>query len=172
MTLRNIDTDRLLLMPVTLEIVKSLMVGSNDELLKLQINPNTKWPTKDTKDILPIINRTLEKNKVPSGFETWMIIKKDNMQVIGDIGFHSEPNEKGEVEVGYCLVEDERGKGFGFEALSAIMDWIHFQKNVSIVKAQCLIENKPSARILQKVGMKEIDRDMDSIYWEFIKPVS
>lgn len=85
MTLRNIDTDRLLLMPVTLEIVKSLMVGSNDELLKLQINPNTKWPTKDTKDILPIINRTLEKNKVPSGFETWMIIKKDNMQVIGDI---------------------------------------------------------------------------------------
>jgi RimJ/RimL family protein N-acetyltransferase len=94
------------------------------------------------------------------------------MHVIGDIGFHGKPNEKGEVEVGYGLVEHERGKGFGYEALNAIMDWLSFQESVKVIKADCLIDNRPSARILEKVGMKEITRDKDLIYWEFIKLIN
>ncbi|MCR3757540.1 GNAT family N-acetyltransferase [Clostridium felsineum] len=171
MSLKNINTDRLILIPITLNLAKDLMAGSNDELKKLGIKPNENWPTSDTKDILPIISKNLEKDKIPSGFETWPIIRKDTMQVIGDIGFHGKPNENGEVEVGYGIVENQRKQGFGFEALSAIIDWANLQKNVSIIKAECLIENKPSLRMLEKVGMKEVDRDNELIYWEFIKPV-
>lgn len=35
--------------------------------------------------------------------QTWMIVRKDNMKVIGDIGFHGKPDGKGEVEVGYGI---------------------------------------------------------------------
>lgn len=169
MDLKNIHTDRLMLVPVTLEITKSLIDGNSKEIEKLGIKTDKKWPTEDTMDILPIINKSLEKDKIPSGFETWMIVKKDNMQVIGDIGFHGKPNEKGEAEVGYGLVEHERGKGFGYESLNAIMNWLSFQESVKVIKAECLINNKPSARILEKVGMKEVSRDLDLIYWEFIR---
>ncbi|MCY6485455.1 GNAT family N-acetyltransferase [Clostridium aestuarii] len=171
MNLRNIHTDRLMLVPVTLEITKSLIDGSNKEVEKLGIKLDKKWPTEDTMDILPIINNSLEKNKIPSGFETWMIVNKDNMKVIGDIGFHGKPNEKGEVEVGFGLVEHERGKGFGSESLNAIMDWLSFQESVKVIKAECLISNKPSARILEKARLKEINRDSELIYWEFVKPI-
>lgn len=171
MNLKNIQTTRLILIPITLEVTKSLMGGSSKEVEKLGIKIDEKWPTEDTKDILPIIYESLEKDKIPSGFETWMIVKKDNMQVIGDIGFHGKPDEKGEVEVGYGLVENERGKGIGFESLKAIIDWVISQKSVKVIKAECLIDNKPSTRILEKVGMKEINRDQNLIYWEFIKPV-
>ncbi len=169
MCLKNIKTSRLILIPVTLDITESLIHGSTDEVKKLGIIIDEAWPTKDTMDILPIINRVLEKDKVPSGFEFWMIVKKDDMKIIGDIGFHGKPNEKGEVEIGYGLVAQERGKGFGFEALKAIMDWAISQNSVKVIKADCLISNIPSARILKKAGMKEIDRDEDLIYWEFIK---
>ncbi|MEG1255356.1 GNAT family N-acetyltransferase [Clostridium sp.] len=172
MNLRNIHTDRLMLVPVTLEITKSLLAGNSKEVEKLGIKTDKKWPRKDTMDILPIINNSLERDKIPSGFEFWMIVKKDNMQVIGDIGFHGKPNEKGEVEVGFGLVEHERAKGFGFESLNAIMDWLSFKESVKVIKADCLINNKPSARILEKAGMREINRDRYLIYWEFIKPVS
>ncbi|WP_195430385.1 GNAT family N-acetyltransferase [Clostridium sp. D46t1_190503_E9] len=171
MDLKNIQTTRLILIPITLEITKSLMDGSSNEVEKLGIKIDKKWPTNDTKDILPIIYKSLENDKVPSGFEVWMIIKKDTMKVIGDIGFHGKPDEKGEVEVGYGLVESERGKGIGFEALKAITNWAISQKNVRIIKAECLIDNKPSARLLEKVGMKEFNRDQNLIYWELIKPV-
>lgn len=171
MNLKNIYTDRLMLIPVTLKITKSLINGSTKEIERLGIKTDGQWPTKDTMDILPIINETLEKDKNPSGFETWMIIKKDNMKVIGDIGFHGKPNEKGEVEIGYGLVEQERGNGFGFEALKAIMNWVIYKESVKVIKAECLISNISSTRILEKVGMKDINRDDNLIYWEFIKPI-
>jgi hypothetical protein len=106
MNLRNIETEKLILVPVTLEITRSLM-------------------DKSAMDILPIINKSLEKDKIPSGFE----------------------------------------------ALKAIMDWLSNQHIVKVVKADCLIDNKASARILEKTGMKEINRDNELIYWEYVKPV-
>ena len=171
MNLKNIDTNRLTLIPMTLEMTKSLINGSSQEVEKLGIKCDKYWPTEDTMDILPIINNSLEKNKVPSGFETWMIVDKSTKRVIGDIGFHGIPNENGEVEVGFGLVENKRGKGFGYESLNAIMDWLNLQESVRIIKAECLISNKPSARILEKSGFKEINRDSELIYWEFIKSV-
>lgn len=172
MSLKNIQTSRLILIPITLEIAKSLIEGSSKEVEKLGISMDEKWPTADTKDILPIIYESLKIDKIPSGFETWMIIKKDNMTVIGDIGFHGKPDDKGEVEVGYGIVEKERGNGIGFESLNAIINWALSQDNVKVIKAECLIDNKPSSRILEKVGMKEINRDQNLIYWELIKPIN
>lgn len=172
MNLKNIYTSRLLLIPVTLEITKSLLDGNNKELEKLGIIADGQWPTEDTMDILPSIYITLEKDKLPSGFETWMIVKKDSMQVVGDIGFHGKPSEKGEVEVGFGLVEQARGVGYGFESLKAMIDWLQFQNSVKIIKAECLISNTPSAKILTKVGMREVKRNHDLIFWELVKPES
>lgn len=156
-------------MPVTLEITQSLLNGSSKEIEKLGISCDEKWPTEDTMDILPIMNASLEKSKMPTGFETWMIVHKNDKRVIGDMGFFGKPDEKGEVEVGFGLVEHERGKGFGYESLNAIMDWLNFQESVKVIKARCLIGNIPSARILEKAGLKEVNRDDELIYWEFVK---
>ncbi|KOR26685.1 GNAT family N-acetyltransferase [Clostridium sp. L74] len=171
MNLKNINTNRLILIPITLEITKSLINKSSKEIEKLGVECDKEWPTEDTMDILPIINNSLEKSKRPTGFETWMIVDKNSKKIIGDIGFHGIPNEKGEVEVGFGLVKHERGKGFGFESLKAIMNWLNFQENVKVIKAECLITNKPSARILEKAGLKEVNRDNELIYWEFVKTV-
>jgi len=44
--------------------------GSNKEIEKLGIKTDKEWPTEDTMDILPIINKSFEKDGIPSGFET------------------------------------------------------------------------------------------------------
>lgn len=172
MTLKNIITDKLILIPVTLDITQALLDGNSKEVEKLGIALDEKWPTEDTMDILPFIKESLEIDKIPSGFEFWMIVKKDTMKVVGDIGFKGKPDDKGEVEVGFGLVETERGHGLGFESLKAIIDWAFSQKNVKVIKADCLIDNKASARILEKAGMKKINQDQDLIYWELIKLVN
>jgi len=168
MKLKNIVTDRLILIPVTLQIAETLMNRENSEILKIGMKTNKAWPTNDTMDILPIIVETLRNND-PSGFETWMIEEKDSKEIIGDIGFHGMPDEKGEVEIGYGLVESERRKGFGFEAAKAIMDFAIEHEAVKVIKADCLINNIPSARILEKLKMKEVNRDDELIYWRYDK---
>ncbi len=117
-------------------------------------------------DVLPVFASVLERQGAPSGFETWMIVEKDNQQVIGDIGFHGRPNENGEVEIGFGLVVDKRGMGFGSEALCTLIEWVKKQECVKLIRANCLLENKPSAKILQKVGMQEIGRSETLIHWE------
>lgn len=169
MDLSNIHSERLLLVPVTLQITRTLLDNNKSELEKLSLNSDDQWPTVDTWDILPIINDTLKRDKEPSGFEFSMVVKKETRQVIGDIGFHGKPNEKGEVTVGYGIIGTERGKGYGYEALNAIMKWLKTKDIVKIVKADCLITNVPSAQILKKAGMKETGRDLENIYWEYVK---
>ena len=51
--LKNILTDRLILVPVTFEITQSLLDGSSKEIEKLGIKTDGKWPTRDTMRILP-----------------------------------------------------------------------------------------------------------------------
>jgi RimJ/RimL family protein N-acetyltransferase len=136
---------------------------------KLGVIMDGNWPTDDTKDILPIILQSLEVNKEPSGYETWMIVRKDDSRVIGDIGFFGKPNEEGEVQIGYGLVKQEQGKGYGTEALKAIVDWALSQEEVKVILADCLLDNIPSASILRKVGMLETKRDEELIYWEYRK---
>lgn len=168
MKLYNIKTDRLILMPATLEITRLLINGDIDEVNKLGIKTGGKWPGKDIFRILPIVNKEVEKYKYPTDFEFWMIIKKENMTVIGDIGFHGLPDDNGEVEIGYGLIEEERRKGYTFEALQAMINWAKKKENVKSIIADCLIENISSACILGKMGFKEIKRDEKMIYWKLI----
>jgi len=169
MSIKNIPTDRLILIPITLEIIKELINGSGRTIENLGIEKHRNWPTADTKDILHIFCNRLKECNRPTGFEFWMIVKKDSNTIIGDIGFKGQPDEDGATEIGYGLVEEERGKGFGLEALKAMIAWALSHENVKTVKAECLIENNPSARILEKAGMKEVDRDDELIYWEISK---
>jgi len=53
--LKNIETTRLILIPMTLEVIKSLTAGSSKEVEKLGIGLDENWPRDDTRDILPIL---------------------------------------------------------------------------------------------------------------------
>lgn len=167
--LKSISTERLILIPVTYNITKGLANGNVTELERSGLKTNGRWPRQDTMDILPFVNKAFEKNEDATGFEFWMMVLKDNMMVIGDIGFKGVPDDNGDVEIGYGIIEEEQRKGYGFEALKAMIDWAFSQDEVKSVKADCLIDNIPSIRILQKAGMKETSRDNESIYWEFTK---
>lgn len=169
MKLNRIYTNRLILVPITYDMVISLLNRECKEIEKLGFKLNSKWPRKDTIDILEILRKTMKKLNEPTGYEVWMIVRKDNRIIIGDVGFKGEPNEKGEIEIGYGIIYDERKKGFGFEATDPLIKWALSQEKVKTVKADCLVENIGSIRILEKIGMQEVHRDEEFIYWEIVK---
>jgi RimJ/RimL family protein N-acetyltransferase len=162
--MENIYTDRLLLCPITFAMTENLLEQKTEELARLGLFTDGSWPTADTLDILPIIYETL-RTAPPSGFETWLIVKQADRKVIGDIGFHGRPTASGEAEIGYAIIDTEQGRGFGSEALKAMVAWVRRQANVKVLRAECLINNIASARMLKKAGFCEVKRDNELIYW-------
>lgn len=169
MNIKKIYTDRLVLVPITYEIIDSLLNKDSLKLEDMGLITNESWPTGDTMDILPVLKAQLKNTRTITGFEIWAIVKEESSIIIGDIGFKGQPNEKGVVEIGYGLVKEERKKGYGSEAVKAMVEWALNNEKVQCIKADCLINNIPSIKILEKVGMIEIMRDNDLIYWELRK---
>jgi RimJ/RimL family protein N-acetyltransferase len=167
----KIYTKHLILWPITWEITAALLDKKTAVLEQLGLYTDGSWPTADTMDILPLIYETL-RQAPPSGFETWLIVRQEDNKIVGDIGFHSKPNEQGEAEIGYGLVSAEQGKGFGYEALQAIVDWAVKEDSVYRLKAACLTDNIASQRILQKTGFCEITRGDGYVYWQFVKTLA
>lgn len=58
-----------------------------------------------------------------------------------------------EVEFGYVLARAEWGKGTMSEALKALAYWVLAQPVVTRVIAFCDVENRASARVMEKAGM-------------------
>ncbi len=172
MSKNQIITDRLIIFPFTYEIVCSIITKDYESLGKLGYRSSEDWPHPDFLDFLPILKKQLKGVIEPTGFDGWVIARKEDMLIIGDAGFKGEPDENGEIEIGYGFVKSQRGKGYGYEAVKALIEWGLEQKNVKKIIADCLIDNIGSIRILQKVGMSEVKRDDEMIYWEMQNTVS
>lgn len=165
MSVNNIYTDRLVLVPMTLEMASSALEGTYEAFEKAGLSMVSGWPQQDTIDILPIIKERLESPEEQEGFCSWLFVRKDDMAIVGDGGYKNSPGENGIVEIGYGILEGERRKGYCYEAVNALINWAFLIENIKIVIADCLTDNIGSARVLQKCGMKETGTWDGLIHW-------
>lgn len=169
MSVKKIFTDRLILIPFTYNIAVTISEGNLDVLENMGLKTNNRWPDNETIETLPKIIRNLELVDGPTGFESWLIIRQDNMAIIGDVGFKGLPHDHGEVDIGYAVIKEERKRGYGFESAKALADWAFLQPNIESITASCCVSNAASIRILKKLGMQEIAREKGMIYWKISK---
>ncbi|MHC5309477.1 GNAT family N-acetyltransferase [Myroides sp. LJL116] len=165
MKLDNIITDRLYLFPLTIELCEELLHGDSSLLEKNSLKRSFNWPDADMLETLERIIINLQKVVQPSGFESWLIVKKDTSTIIGDIGFKGQPNKKGEIDIGYGITKQERQKGYASEAARGLIQWAFSKDSVKVITAKTLISNLASARTLESLGFKENGVQDDFILW-------
>ena len=85
-----------------------------------------------------MIKESLLFKKEPNGFEAWIFIDKTYRNIVGDGGFKGDPNENGEIDIGYGIVKSKRRKGYAFEAVSGGFT----NSNVRYITADCMNENE------------------------------
>lgn len=78
-------TERLILIPYTIDFCRNILNGNYRDLEVLNLKKGKSWPDADVLDTLPRIIDNLSKVKYPTGYESWMIIKKDTLEIIGDL---------------------------------------------------------------------------------------
>jgi RimJ/RimL family protein N-acetyltransferase len=86
--------------------------------------------------------------------QLWYIIENADREKVGQIvGRHQED---GSVQIGYRVIPSARGRGYCTEAARTLV--VHmFTSGVNRVVAEANPGNKPSIRILEKLGYKKIE---------------
>ena len=101
----------------------------------------------------------------PTDFTLYQMRLQTSGVAIGGIGFFGPPDADGTVEIGYGLVEAERGQGLATEALNTMIDFAA-SNGVRAVKADAAMDHPASQRVLHKAGFSETRRTSDLVYFE------
>lgn len=111
----------------------------------------------------------LKEDSTLLGWGVWFVIDQENNNIIGDIGFKGKPNSANTVEIGYGIVPSAQGKGYATEAVQKLVEWAFSDKNVTKIVAECLDDNAPSIRVLEKLQMKRIGSENNMLKWQLEK---
>ena len=90
-------------------------------------------------------------------------------RIVGHLGGHGAPNDRGMVEIGYTLSAPDRGQGFATEAARAWFAWA-YERGGTVARICTLPTNAPSLAIAHRLGLVEVGRewDEDDEVWEVV----
>ena len=85
------------------------------------------------------------------------------LSAIGYLNFHSGPDERGMVEVGYTLLPEARGHGYAIEAVRAAFDWATAVHDIHRFRASVAPDNERSLNLIGKLGFTQTGEQWDEI---------
>lgn len=97
-----------------------------------------------------------------NGFCKWMIVRRDTGAVIGDVFLSKSAELQGTTELGYMLHPDHHGRGFATEAVAVALRIGFEEWGVHRIYARVNEDNTASARVCQKLGMRQEARLIES----------
>lgn len=164
-----IETNRLTLKPLTYQ--QMLKYIKNDHSLEAELALNN-----SSMVLSSLLKEALEQSIIPSLqdesknylFSTlWTVIDKDENRSVADVCFQGEPNEQGEIEIGYGTYEQHQGKGYMTEAVEAMINWAAKQTKVKVIIASTDKSNVASYKILEKNAFIKVSESKEQFNWRF-----
>jgi aminoglycoside 6'-N-acetyltransferase len=86
--------------------------------------------------------------------------------MIGDCAFCVLAEDNHQAEIGFTLARAYQGYGYGVEAVSRLLDYLFGELKLHRVRAICVAENTASARLLERVGMRQEEQILDSVWFK------
>ncbi|MBP5405142.1 MAG: GNAT family N-acetyltransferase [Clostridia bacterium] len=154
---KRIETERLILRPFEAEDAEAMYRNwaSDPEVTKYLT-----WEThKSTEDSKAILSDWLA-HYGEGDFFQWAIELKEIGEPVGSIGVVNFDESISAVEVGYCMSRAYWGQGIMPEALTAVMNFLFEEVSAERITAKHDVRNPKSGRVMQKVGMREVGRDI------------
>jgi RimJ/RimL family protein N-acetyltransferase len=90
----------------------------------------------------------------PHEEKSFIIEKKDGSKIGFIAHFYVLHVAGRQLEIGYSLLPNERGKGYGTEATQLMVDYLFLSKDTMRIQAQTDPRNVASHKVLEKVGFK------------------
>lgn len=148
--LPTLVTPRLVLRKVTLADLTDQFEWTSDELVTQFLTWGPQRSLEETEQSIRYILGLYENKQV----SPWGIVLKETGRQIGSCGYNWWLPKHGRAEISYMLDRKYWGKGLVTEAVSEILRFGMEKMELNRIEALVHPENKPSRRVLEKVGMK------------------
>jgi [ribosomal protein S5]-alanine N-acetyltransferase len=165
-----IETKRLLLKPLTYGQILKYIKADNSLEEELNLNATSRTISPDLKEAFEktILPNVADEKKNYLFSTLWTAISKDENKMVGDLCFVGEPNEAGEVEIGYGTYEEFRKRGFMTEAVAGMITWVKSQPNVKSIFAATEKNNNASLSVLEKNNFIKFGETETMFKWRLI----
>jgi len=148
----QIKTYRLVLVPLSVENARAILAGDLSVVTHAE-----GWPHADTFDALGMAARE------DAPWAAWLVTV--NGLVIGDCGTVGHVDAEGDIEIGFGLAAEHRGRGYGTELVEGLSQWLLRQRGIRrVVAREVLADNIPSRRALERAGFK-LERSVGGLVW-------
>lgn len=158
----NARSDRLDLVPMSMELMEALLGGdlrSAQKMVGYRIPSD--WPevmesvlqfriplARAHPDALPLLLLA-------------MVLRDDPEVVVGRLGFHGPVDDDGMLEIGYEVFPAYRRQGYAREAVVAMLQWAQRDPAVLRFRASVSPENAPSRNLVTGLGFVEVGSQWD-----------
>ena len=82
------------------------------------------------------------------------IERKEDGALLGDCAFSVLAEDNHQAEIGFTLARQYQGKGYATEAVGRLLEYLFDDLGLHRVRAVCDVENQPSARLMERLGMR------------------
>lgn len=113
-----------------------------------------KFPTLTKEEELQNIKKWI-KEADESEKEKWVIERKSDRAVVGNIEVASVTKKHNYCNVGYTIRYDYWGNGYATEALKAVSEYLLNDRGYYLVECSCHELNKQSSKVMLKAGFKK-----------------
>ncbi|MBU7591985.1 GNAT family N-acetyltransferase [Metabacillus halosaccharovorans] len=165
----EILTNRLMIIPCSLDIAKSLVFHRKELDKRSPIEIPASWPSAYVRGFLPYYIESLEKDDKDLDCGVWMIILYEEKKIIGDIVMQGKPVQEQNVRLTYHIEEATTDGSIAYEAIDAFIDWLTYQMAVKKVVMECEVQDKESIRLFDKLGLICTKKDGEFFTWEIQK---
>ena len=99
-------------------------------------------------------------SRVPGAPGGWVQLSVDveGEGLVGDVGLSAVEGEPGVIKIGYTIAPAFQRKGYGTEAVAALVAYAFDSLGAEVVRAWADAENRPSIRVAESVGMRLVER--------------
>jgi GNAT superfamily N-acetyltransferase len=82
----------------------------------------------------------------------WLVVRRADGRILGDLGTHGPADSEGCVEIGYALAPSARGTGIGTAAVAALVSRLAAMPGIRRLTAVTGADNTASRRLLERLG--------------------
>ena len=118
-----------------------------------EVNQYQGWDRTDEESIRQQIEEMAERAPGEPGWVQLSLEERESGRLIGDVGLSPADDVPGAVKIGYTLAPPYQGRGYATEAVRALIGYAFDALGAELVQAYALAKNRPSIRLMERVGM-------------------
>lgn len=154
----TIETEKLLLIPVSVRYASDMLHELTDEITEYMAI----YSPKKISEEINYIDRSLEKMKTGTDLSL-IILNKKSKEYLGGVGLHNLNTKS--PEIGIWVKKSFHRKGIGKEAIKGIINWATSNLDCTYFIYPVHKNNKPSRKLAEALGGILIGKQLKTMPW-------